>query len=112
MDDFRSLANHFKREFAHIKISIRRVKTPHYTIGDCFKKPDGSFSIRIRKTTDSEAQQLALVHEMAHVLSWDTDMHPSEHGEMFGKAYAVAWRSYKRWTQCPSLIDMSKSQTA
>lgn len=94
---FASLVRHFKKEHPHLKLSIRRAKTPSYTIGWCHKEADGSFRIVIRKTTDEEAQQLALVHELAHAISWTTDKHPTDHGSVFGQAYAAAWRSYMRW---------------
>jgi hypothetical protein len=60
---------------------------------------DKSFEILIDKDADQSAQLMLLIHEVAHVLSWHADKHPSEHGKHFGIAYSKAWRMYLPWME-------------
>jgi hypothetical protein len=96
VDYFVSLVRHFKKDFSEYRFSVRRVgMNPDF--GDCWKRPDGSFLIRIRKNISEDAQLILLPHEVGHMLSYDTDKHPSQHGPHFGIGYSEAWQSYLRW---------------
>lgn len=103
MDLFRSLSSHFRREFPHLNLSIRRKKWK----GDYADNwPVKEFTSRgnvwwmviwIQRDLSLEAQLFVLVHEVGHALTYWDDDHESDHGPVFGEGYAAAWRSYQRW---------------
>ncbi len=98
LNHFASLVRHLRNDFPDYRFSVRRVP---YKVdyGRCHKQSNGSFHIRVRKDLEEGVQCLILVHEIAHMLSWETDKHPSDHGGRFGLAYSRAWQSYLRWLE-------------
>jgi len=96
MDHFTSLSRHYKREFPHLKLSIRRVRCSGYGF---VRETEGRLCVRIRTRIDPCLQLILLVHELGHALTYRTDLHPSDHGPIFGQGYATAWRSYLRWME-------------
>lgn len=94
MDNFTHLAKLFKAAFPDITLSVRRCSMPRNKWADCREISKGSYLIRIAKDVDATAQEVLLIHEVAHALSWETDTHHTDHGPKFGIAYAKAWRTY------------------
>jgi hypothetical protein len=97
-DNFRSLANHFKREFPHVRLSICRKKWKG-DYADCWPTTDGWMCIWVQRDLEEGFQLLLLAHEMGHALTFFEDSHPSDHGPLFGQGYSAAWRSYLRWVE-------------
>lgn len=94
-DPFRSLCLHLHRRFS-LPMTVRRYGSLDCH-GDTCKRGDW-FYIRVRR--DDLAVELdTLVHEVAHVLCWDTDDDHSEHGPEWGVAYAKVYRAYLDWHQ-------------
>lgn len=95
-DAVSDLAEHFRREF-RVRLSLRRVERLR-NFGSASRNKDGRFVIKIRKDLCEGGQIAFLIHEMSHVVSWESDTHQSDHGPMFGLAYSEVWQSYLRWT--------------
>ena len=89
------LAAHFRREFPY-RVTLRRLPRLR-NFGSTVKQKDGSFCIKLRSTLCEGGQIAFLIHEWSHVVSWDSDVHPTDHGPMFGLAYSEVWQSYLRW---------------
>lgn len=89
------LSRHLRTSFPDEQVTVRRVKLKDW--GYCQKLDDGSFLIQLEKTADRHTQIDTLIHEWAHVLSWEVDNHPSDHGKAFGIAYAKVYQSYLDW---------------
>jgi len=94
VDGFSRLARYFKGAYPSVRLSIRRCVMPSGTSADCRKMKDGTYRIRISRDVDATAQEVLLIHELAHAISWDIDTHKSDHGPKFGIAYAKVWRSF------------------
>ena len=91
-----ALARHLRASFPTYRVRVRRL-TLRDAWADCDKQKDGSYLIRIEKRVDATAQTILLIHEWAHVLSWETDRHPSDHGGRFGWAYSRVYQAYLDW---------------
>lgn len=98
---FRSLANHFKKEFPHLSLSIVRRRNFGKMFGYCQRQDNGRLIIVVHSGVDKDCQIFVLIHELAHAISFHADIHPSDHGGVFGFAYSAAWRSYMRWLAAP-----------
>jgi hypothetical protein len=94
-DHVTDLANHFRRDFG-VRLTLRRVPRLR-NFGSANRGKDGRFVIKLRKDLCEGGQIAFLIHEMSHVVSWESDTHPSDHGPMFGLAYSDVWQSYLRW---------------
>jgi hypothetical protein len=92
MDDFRQLAKIFKKEFPEYKVSIRRVKMADGDAGECNKLSKDKFLIKVNKKTNHDEQLLWLLHEVAHMLSWEHK--GDDHSIHWGKAYAKCYKIY------------------
>lgn len=105
MQAYRQLVRYLKARLPEYRFSVRRVKFKTVIVddhdctdcGDTDKRKDGSFLIRINSVLDEDTARLVLLHELGHVLSWETDRHPSDHGPEWGKAHAKVWRLYQDW---------------
>ena len=104
---------HFKREFPHLHLSVTR-KRWKGDYANAWPTECGYRCIQIQKDLSGDAQILVLIHEIGHALTaWHDgqkiDVHPSDHGPVFGEGYAAAWRSYLRWANS---TDTSKLPSA
>jgi len=59
--------------------------------GECYKTGK-RYIIRIAKA-DWDVMTFVLIHELAHVLSWNSG-EEEYHGPIFGAAYAKCWKIY------------------
>lgn len=100
-DKFANLVRFLKKQFPEIKFKVYRRSAPKGYWGWCDKNKKGEFIILIDKDTSYGGQVFMLIHELAHALSFDKDKHPSDHGPVFGMAYAKAWRIYQEWVKTP-----------
>jgi Zn-dependent peptidase ImmA (M78 family) len=95
-DEFADLVKHFRKTFPEITFKVRRCKIVNNMWGYCDKIED-RYNICISSSLCLTAQKLVLIHEMGHALSYDKDKHSSDHGPIFGAAYAKCWRAYLEW---------------
>lgn len=103
-DHLLHLANFFRKEFPEHKFKVKRVSLKD-DYGNClYYKNNDTYIIFLDKNISKDAQILLFVHEFAHVLSYHKDLHPSDHGPIFGIAYARAWRSYIKWYSLPKKV--------
>lgn len=89
---YRIVSSYFRRCMP-VSVSIRRVRMGNDGWGEA-KKIRGKYRITISSSLDDVASVVILLHELAHVLSWEKDTHPSDHGPEFGRAYSKIWRMY------------------
>lgn len=96
--NFYSLLRFLKKEVPRT-FSVRRVKCPQKTLGDCvyYKK---QFYIRVDKSLPEDFACDVLVHEVAHCLSWHS-RDKDDHGSAWGRSYAEVYRAYQRWMELP-----------
>jgi hypothetical protein len=93
METYRKVVNFLKRACPpDCKINVRRVKLPDHLDGDCGLKRD-RFLVRINRTLPEHEAIETLIHEMAHVLSWDR-CPLDEHCDEWGKSYSRLYRSF------------------
>lgn len=93
MSNFRKVVKLLKRQFPEYVVKVRRLRLPTTLQGDCsFKEP--AFLIRINNVLNEDAAIDVLIHEWAHILSWD---YPGDnHGMQWGKAYSRVYRLFLR----------------
>jgi predicted SprT family Zn-dependent metalloprotease len=97
--DYNSLKSFLRQKLAaNINITIRRTRVPSSMDGYCSYE-NRRFKIRICHQIDQNAAMETLLHEMAHVLSWRTDRHRSDHGAKWGVAYAKVYRWFLEWAK-------------
>lgn len=96
MKCYRKILNILKSRFPEYHVNVRRVKLPETLCGDCClingKKKRKEFLIRINNELSEELAIDTLVHEWAHILSWDAP--GDEHGGAWGFAYSKVYRIY------------------
>jgi hypothetical protein len=91
---YRELVNRLKLAYPQYDVSIRRVKISKKLSGDCDKRGNG-WRIRIcNKLNDSESAD-TLIHEFAHVPSWDEWVATGSHGPQWAKHYARCYKIYE-----------------
>lgn len=77
---------------AKCPVSIRRVKLSSKFDAVCIFK-NNNFLIKINNLLPEHEAIEALIHEYAHVLSWD-DFVDEEHCNEWGKAYSKIYRAF------------------
>lgn len=90
MEDYKmyyKILRHFKTIIPY-NFSVRRVNMKKLD-GDCAFIKD-KFIIRIEKSLPAHNAIDVLVHELAHILSWETEK--DIHGPNWGKAYSYVYR--------------------
>lgn len=98
INHFREFSNILKKKYPEYKVSVRLTRVPKDRMGDCRKIEDGSFIIRVSKELEVNAAIQILIHEWAHVLSWDTSKRKA-HGINWGKKYSVVYEVYRAWVE-------------
>ena len=96
MDDITGLARHLRACFPSHRVHVRRRRLG-LDYGTCAYRPP-LFLITLDASLSRDAAILVLVHEWAHVLSWDRYTQ-EPHCDRFGIAYARAWRAYEQWAR-------------
>lgn len=74
------------------RVKIWRGKIPADADGVCYKEDNGSFLIKVAGKLPEYYAVDVLLHEAAHVLSWDKD--DDDHGLNWGKAYSKVYRKF------------------
>ena len=92
----RGLATHYRKAFPDYPFSLSLCDLGQEYLGLTYKVGD-KWKIELDHSFDTELQLHILIHEFAHVLSWDQVKFQSRHGVMWGRAYSKAYRSYLRW---------------
>lgn len=92
METYKKLVSFLKKKYPSKKISIVRTTMSANVDGLCQQKTDNSFSIRIDKTLPEYYAIEVLLHEFAHILSWNKDK--NVHGKHWGIAYSKVYRAY------------------
>ncbi len=89
---FYRILNHLRKNLPlKSKITVRRTKLPKAKDGDCSYRND-IFCIRIDKTLPEHSAIDVLLHEIAHVLSWEES--GDEHSSNWGKSYSLVYRKF------------------
>lgn len=87
---FRHLCRYFEsmaKDALGVDLSVRRSKLPYRLDGRCCYT-NGRFEIRICRDLDENTAIMVLIHEVAHVWSWEYE----DHGDEWGLAYAMIYR--------------------
>jgi predicted metal-dependent hydrolase len=94
MQDYRRLVRFLKRQFpCGFKVTVIRTNVPKDRFGDCIWQPKHRrFRIRIHKDLPEDVAIYMLVHEWAHLLTWDAP--GDDHGPHWSKAYGVIYRTF------------------
>jgi hypothetical protein len=91
---FYSLVRFLKNKLS-VSFSVRRVKCPKNTLGDCCyygKK----YLVRVDKNLPEIFAMEVVCHEASHCLSWHSS-DKDDHGPAFGRAYAKVYRLFLQW---------------
>lgn len=96
MEHYRKVVKLLKEKFPEHILSVRRLPLSKKIYGDCiYVKKGNKFLIRIRRDLDEDTAIETLLHEMAHVLSWDEWAKTGlEHGPNWGKAFSKIYTFY------------------
>lgn len=93
MRDYYSLLRYLKKNLKLPRpVSVRRVKMPAGSAGDC-SYHKRRFYIRIERTLPEFSAMETLMHELGHCLAW----HDDNHGRDWGAAYSKTFRTYLNW---------------
>lgn len=93
MSEFDLAVRIFRKEFKNFKFRVRRISTKA-SYGTCQKRGD-VFFISIHKDLNDELAIHILVHELAHMITWDKCIESEEiHDDRWGKAYSKVYRLY------------------
>lgn len=92
MKQFRKSIIFLKKTFpTNLPVKVRRVHLKNELDGECVKYKD-FFSIKVQKDLEEHQAIEVLLHEFAHVLSWDETK--DFHSKKWGEEYARVYRSY------------------
>ena len=76
-------------------VTIRRCPLPGCDAGDVCRTAHG-FQIRLDASLDPADLAGFLTHEWAHIVTWDLDRSPNDHGPEFYRALRKIRRAYER----------------
>lgn len=94
MDVYRELRKRLKAAYPNHKVCVLRTRVPKKLFGDCAAVDDG-WRIRICKSLNDTEACDTLIHEFAHVPSWDEWVNSDSHGKSWAWHYAKCYRIYE-----------------
>ena len=96
MDSFyRQLVTRLKARYSGYSISVRRVVLSD-VCGDCERRTDGSFLIRVAKSKSLQEQCDTLIHEFPHVPAWNEWVKTHRHGSKWSENYRICYEIYEQ----------------
>lgn len=96
MREFHQVVQIFRKHLSAYKFKVRRLKLAPKFYGTCEKKEGGVFFISISNTLNEDLAIHILIHELAHMLTWDEpgDLHNTEWGKAYSKVYRMFVSKY------------------
>lgn len=94
MRHYRKLVRELKKRYG--PFSVRRVRLPRGFAGDCFDPVSSGFVIRIDRSLEEQAAMDSLIHEVAHMLSWDEYCAGIDHGPKWARKHRLCYKVYER----------------
>ena len=100
MEFYYKLVKTLKSKYSEYKVSIRRKKLAQTDYANCwFDKKKSLFSIKISSSLEEPAACDSILHEFAHVLSWDEYESGIDHGPKWSAKYRQCYKIYEKMCQ-------------
>lgn len=90
------------KEYIGYKVSVQRKNIRVGSNACCYILEDSTFLIEINNTLSEDMAIQMLIHEFAHVLTWNAP--EKHHGPIWGVAYAEVYEVWLRYLEIPSSI--------